>query len=45
MDACLCDDYRKEPMSKEETLEEIEDCAGSQFDPELAEEFVGMMKS
>ena len=35
----------KEPMSKEEALEEIEECAGSQFDPELAEQFVEMMES
>ena len=33
----------KKPMSKEEALKEIEACAGSQFDPELAEEFVEMM--
>ncbi len=35
----------KNPMSQEEALEEIEDCAGSQFDPELAEQFVKMMKN
>ena len=35
----------KEPMSKEEALQEIEDCAGSQFDPHLAEEFVEMMEN
>ncbi|WP_089761246.1 diguanylate cyclase [Halarsenatibacter silvermanii] len=31
-------------MSKEETLREIKDCAGGQFDPELAEKFVELMK-
>ncbi len=35
----------KEPMSKEEALAEIKRCAGSQFDLELAEEFVNMMMS
>jgi len=30
----------KEPMSKKEALDEIENCAGSQFDPELAKEFI-----
>ena len=35
----------KDAMSKEEALEEIEECAGSQFDPELAEKFVEMIKS
>ena len=34
----------KEAMSKKEALEEIEDCAGSHFDPELAKKFVNMMK-
>jgi len=34
----------RELMSKEEALEEIEDCAGSQFDPELAKQFVKMMQ-
>ena len=33
----------KEAVSKEEALREIENCAGSQFDPELAGEFVEMM--
>ncbi|MFW5961973.1 MAG: diguanylate cyclase [bacterium] len=31
-------------ISKEEALAEINSCAGSQFDPELAEKFVKMMK-
>ncbi len=34
----------KDPMCKEEALREIENCAGSQFDPELTEIFVEMMK-
>ncbi len=34
----------KEAVSKEEALAEIERCAGSQFDPNLAEEFVTMMR-
>ncbi len=33
----------KEAVSREEALKEIEDCAGSQFDPELAEKFVKMI--
>ena len=34
----------KEPLSKEEALTEIKNCAGGQFDPELADEFVKMMQ-
>ncbi len=33
-----------QPMNKGEALEEISYCAGSQFDPELANEFIKMMK-
>ena len=32
-------------ISSRKALEEIERCAGSQFDPELTEEFIKMMKS
>ena len=31
-------------ISKEEALQEIKDCAGSQFDPELAKRFVEIMR-
>ena len=31
-------------ISKEEALSEIKECAGSQFDPELAEVFIDLMK-
>jgi len=34
----------KNAMTKEEALKEIEECAGSQFDPELAENFIEMMR-
>lgn len=34
----------KKAISKKEALEEIIDCAGSQFDPELADFFVNIMK-
>ncbi|MFW5790254.1 MAG: HD domain-containing phosphohydrolase [Bacillota bacterium] len=34
----------QEGMSKEEALNEIEDCAGSQFDPEIAGEFVKLFR-
>ncbi|SDL44376.1 PAS domain S-box protein [Halarsenatibacter silvermanii] len=34
----------KDSISKEEALEEIKECAGEQFDPELAGKFVEMMK-
>nr|WP_268762219.1 diguanylate cyclase [Halarsenatibacter silvermanii] len=33
----------QEPISKEKALTEIEVCAGSQFDPELAEKFIELM--
>jgi len=35
----------KNAISKEEALAEIEKCAGSQFDPELAEKFIKMMSA
>lgn len=34
----------REAMSKEEALEEIARCAGSQFDPHLARLFIGLLK-
>ncbi|MBV1757806.1 MAG: diguanylate cyclase [Dethiosulfatibacter sp.] len=34
----------RDKISKEEALEEIKKCGGSQFDPELVEEFVEMIK-
>ena len=34
----------KKAMSKKEALKEISKCAGSQFDPELAQAFIKMMK-
>lgn len=34
----------KEAMDREKALEEIERCAGEQFDPELAEKFVNMVE-
>ena len=33
------------PMSKDEALKEIIDCAGSQFDPALAKQYVKMMEN
>lgn len=35
----------QETLSPEEALAEIERCAGSQFDPRLAEEFIAMMEA
>ena len=34
----------KEPMTEDEALEEIARCAGSQFDPELAEKFIEIIE-
>ncbi len=34
----------KEPISREEALEELKRCAGTQFDPELVEKFVDLMQ-
>lgn len=31
-------------MSHQEALEEIERCKGSQFNPDLADSFIGIMK-
>ena len=33
----------KKAISKENALKEIKDCAGSQFDSELAESFIEML--
>jgi len=49
---CIADAYDamtgyrpyKKSMSKEEAIEEIKRCSGSQFDPELAEIFIGYIK-
>jgi HD-GYP domain-containing protein (c-di-GMP phosphodiesterase class II) len=35
--------YKKE-MSRSEALKELENCAGSQFDPELAADFINFIK-
>jgi len=35
----------KKAMSKKDALEEIENCAGKQFDPKLADEFIEMLKN
>ena len=35
----------KEPMSKEKALQELQEFAGEQFDPNLVEEFVTMMRN
>ena len=35
----------KKAMTKEKAIEEIESCAGGQFDPELAAEFIEMIKN
>jgi putative nucleotidyltransferase with HDIG domain len=36
--------YKKRKMSEEEAIMELEQCAGTQFDPELVEAFVGLRK-
>jgi len=35
----------KKPMIEEEALKEIQDCAGSQFDPELALKFIEIFEN
>ena len=42
-DVMTTDRVYREAISKEEALKEIKDCAGGQFDPELAEYFLKMM--
>ena len=42
-DVMISDRAYNKPMSKEEAIQELKDCAGSQFDPELAGEFIKMM--
>ena len=34
----------KKALSKVQAIKEIKDCAGSQFDPELAAEFIGLLE-
>jgi len=36
--------YKKRSMTEEEALQELENCAGSQFDPELVEVFIGIRR-
>jgi HD-GYP domain-containing protein (c-di-GMP phosphodiesterase class II) len=42
-DVMTHDQVYKNKISKKEALQEIKDCAGSQFDPKLAEAFIKMM--
>jgi HD-GYP domain-containing protein (c-di-GMP phosphodiesterase class II) len=35
----------KEPMTEEEAAAELKHCAGSQFDPELVEEFLQILEN
>ncbi len=49
---CICDAFDvmttgrvyKPAMNKEMVIQEIEDCTGTQFDPELAEKFIKLIK-
>lgn len=43
-DVMTHDTSYKKAVSSEEALQEIEKCAGAQFDPELAEKFIEMMR-
>ena len=43
-DAMMTDRPYRKALSKEEALQEIRNNAGTQFDPEIAEAFVKMMK-
>ncbi len=36
--------YKKRKLTEEEAIHELERCAGTQFDPELAEVFIGIRK-
>ncbi len=43
--AMLTDRPYRKALSEEEALQEIQNCAGTQFDPELAELFVDLLRS
>ena len=43
-DVMVAGRHYKDARSKAEALKEIEKCAGEQFDPELADKFVEMIR-